>query len=346
MNGGPVTATDPNAGAPLNDTVSYRLGGDDASSFDIGLTSWADHGRGQGRSWTTRPRTTYDGDGHRRRTPTDEPQLFHCRDHHGHRRQTKAPEIMRAPDANVAPEFASATTSRTVAGEHGWRGQDIGNPVAANDANGDALTYALSGTDTASFDIDPDTGQLMTLAALDYETKATYSVTVTASDSGGLSDSIDVTITVTNVDEPGAVKLSSEAPVVGTALTANLTDDDGETTEMTWQWASSDAMDGTFTPIEGATSSIYTPVADDVGKHLRATASYTDGEGSGKSERATSANMVTAADTRDPLLVEYDPNADGVIEKADMRLAVADYFGQQPTLTKADMRRLVAIYFN
>ena len=45
----------------------------------------------------------------------------------------------------------------------------------------------------------------MTLAALDYETKATYSVTVTASDSGGLSDSIDVTITVTNVDEMGRV---------------------------------------------------------------------------------------------------------------------------------------------
>jgi hypothetical protein len=59
-----------------------------------------------------------------------------------------------------------------------------------------ALTYALSGTDAASFAIDSDTGQLMTLAALDYETKATYSVTVTASDSGGLSDSIDVTITV------------------------------------------------------------------------------------------------------------------------------------------------------
>ena len=67
-----------------------------------------------------------------------------------------------------------------------------------------------------------------------------------------------------------------------------------------------------------------------------------------KSEIATSANMVTAADTRDPLLAEYDhgQNADGVIEKADMRRAVADYFGQQPTLTKADMRRLVAIYFN
>ena len=113
------------------------------------------------------------------------------------------PEIMRAPDANVAPEFASATTSRTVA-ENMAAGEDIGNPVAANDANGDALTYALSGTDAASFDIDSATGQLMTLDALDYETKRTYSVTVTARDSGGLSDSIDVTITVTGVDDAEA----------------------------------------------------------------------------------------------------------------------------------------------
>ena len=103
----------------------------------------------------------------------------------------EAPEIMRAPDANVAPEFASATTSRTVA-ENTVAGEDIGNPVAANDANGDALTYALSGTETAvSFDIDPATGQLMTLAALDYETKATYEVMVTATDPGSASDSID-----------------------------------------------------------------------------------------------------------------------------------------------------------
>ena len=51
---------------------------------------------------------------------------------------------------------------------------DIGAPVTATDANDDALIYALGGTDTASFDIDPATGQLMTVAALDYETKATY----------------------------------------------------------------------------------------------------------------------------------------------------------------------------
>ena len=272
----------------------------------------------------------------------------------GFRNETRNPSIgenidvlgyarIRA-DENTAPQFPDTETGARSMAENTASGELVGDPVAATD--NDVLTYTLGGDDSASFGIDLTTGQLMTEAELDYETKDTYSVTVTASDSGGLSDSIDVTITVTNVDEPGAVNLSSQAPVVDTALTASLTDDDGEITEMTWQWASSDAMDGTFTPIEGATSSIYTPVADDVGKHLRATASYTDGEGSGKSERATSANMVTAADTRDPLLTEYDPNADGVIEKADMRRAVADYFGQQPTLTKPDMRRLVAIYFS
>ena len=119
----------------------------------------------------------------------------------------EAPEIMRAPDANVAPEFASDTEDGA---SDAWRrdavaGEDIGNPVAANDANGDALTYALSGTDAASFDIDSATGQLMTQTALDYENKDTYMVTVTASDPGDLSDSIDVTITVTNVDEIGTV---------------------------------------------------------------------------------------------------------------------------------------------
>ena len=95
----------------------------------------------------------------------------------------EAPEIMRVPDANVAPEFASATTSRTVA-ENTAAGEDIGNPVAANDANGDTLSYTLGGADAASFNIDPATGQLMTLAALDYETERTYSVTVTASRPG------------------------------------------------------------------------------------------------------------------------------------------------------------------
>ena len=138
----------------------------------------------------------------------------------------EAPEIMRTPDANVAPGFASATTSRTVA-ENMAAGEDIGNPVAANDANGDALTYTLGGADAAPFDIDPATGQLSTKAALDYETKATYSVTVTARDSGGLRDSIDVTITVTNVEEVGMLTgdASDDYAENGTAAVGTYTAD-------------------------------------------------------------------------------------------------------------------------
>ena len=78
---------------------------------------------------------------------------------------------------------------------------NIGAPVAATDANGDTLVYSLEGTDMASFGIVANTGQLTTLAALDFESKNAYTVVVKATDPAELSDTIDVTINVTDVDE-------------------------------------------------------------------------------------------------------------------------------------------------
>ncbi len=193
VDGGAITATDANA----NDLVSYTLGGPDASSFDIGLTS-GQITVGAGTNLDYETKTSYmvkviatDSFGATASidvtiTVTD---------------VNEGPEItITVTDVdNVAPEFADSEDGARSVAENTVAGEDIGNPVAASDANGDALTYALSGIDAASFDIDTGSGQLMTLVALDYETKATYSVTVTASDSGGLSDSIDVTITVTEL---------------------------------------------------------------------------------------------------------------------------------------------------
>ena len=105
-----------------------------------------------------------------------------------------------AASVNVAPAFPSAATTRSIAENTAARA-NIGAPVEATDPNGDTLTYTLGGTNAASFGIVGSTGQLRTSAALDFETKSTYTVVVTATDPGGLSDTIDVTINVTDVVE-------------------------------------------------------------------------------------------------------------------------------------------------
>ena len=109
--------------------------------------------------------------------------------------------------ANNAPAFAATEDGMRSVAENTAAGENIGDPVAATDADaGDTLTYTLGGADMASFDIDGATGQLMTKAALDYEAPAdadtdnAYEVTVTASDGNTAADAtIAVTITVTDV---------------------------------------------------------------------------------------------------------------------------------------------------
>jgi hypothetical protein len=61
-----------------------------------------------------------------------------------------------------------------------------------------ALTYTLGGADADSFDIGRSTGQITVGAetALDYEARASYTVSVTAADPSGSSAAIGVTIAV------------------------------------------------------------------------------------------------------------------------------------------------------
>ena len=203
-----------------------------------------------------------------------------------------AQAVQAAPDGpNNAPVFSSNTAIRSVA-EDAIEGSNVGTPVIATDADNDTLTYSLAETDTAPLSIVQESGQLQTTAELDYETTPSYTVTVTATDPSGLVGSITVTISVGNVDEPGTVSISPSQPQVGTALTATLTDPDGTTSAVTWQWARGDTT-GPYANVSSGAS--YTPVAADVGKFLQATATYTDPQGSGKSAAATTVNAVQAA---------------------------------------------------
>ena len=113
---------------------------------------------------------------------------------------SEAATVTTVAPPNQAPAFASSTLEVSVA-ENTAAGADIGSPVTATDPDaGDSLTYALGSTaDDGHFAIDAKTGQLQTRAALDYEGKDAYAVTVTVTDGDGLSASIDVIITVTDV---------------------------------------------------------------------------------------------------------------------------------------------------
>ena len=232
-------------------------------------------------------------------------------DGHGSGKSAQAVSANRVQPAptgtNTAPQFAAIVADAHNVDENTRAGVNIGPPVTATDAESDPLTYSLdAASDVASFDIVSTTGQLRTKAALDHETTDEYYVGVTVTDTAGGTDIIPVTITVNNLEEPGTVTLSSQQPLVEIPLTATLDDIDEVSGSETWSWERSPDGASSWTPISGATTDSYTPVADDVGDYLRATASYDDGHGADKSAQAVSANAVEGALGRNrPVLREY-----------------------------------------
>ena len=104
---------------------------------------------------------------------------------------------------NHAPVFSGSTAARSVA-ENTAAGQNVGAVLTATDADSDTLIYTLEGADAASFGILSASGQIQTRTGVTYnhEAKSTHTVVVKADDGNGGTDTIAVTITVTDVDEP------------------------------------------------------------------------------------------------------------------------------------------------
>ena len=166
---------------------------------------------------------------------------------------------------------------------------------ATDPEGGTVIWEVLAGTDRDDFTF--SNGVLTFVATPNFESPTDigsnneYSVTVRASD-GSNMETHDVTVTVTNEDEPGTLDLSSEQPQEGTALTATLADSDRVLSE-SWSWERSQNR-STWTEIIGETAATYTPVAADLNHYLRVTVEYTDGHGSGKREEAIPDHAVQA----------------------------------------------------
>ena len=331
----------------------------------------------------------------------------------------EAPVQDRRP-ANAAPRFVdqdlnspgdqSDRTSRRVP-ENTEAGVGIGTEVSAMDDDDELLIYTLDGVDASSFDISRNTGQLMTKASLNFEARNRYSVVVTATDPSGASDSIQVTINVTNVhdpvhitgtsrvsyaengteplasytafdeaghvirwslrgddkdlftiddgvlrfkdppnyedpesaadsdllsvrnrylvtveaaggtrsvtvtvtdvDEAGVASIDRPQPQVARLLTAGLEDDDDMVDDQRWRWARS--VDGrTWTNIEGATEPQRRPAPSDVDMYLRATVTYSDKFGAGKTVSAVTLNRVEPTTLFDAAPRFVDRNGDEV----------------------------------
>ena len=194
----------------------------------------------------------------------------------------------------------------------------------------------------------------MTLAALDYETKATYSVTVTASDSGGLSDSIDVTITVTNVDEgfevsgPAAVDYAENR----TNPVATYTATGPESATITWTLEGDDAADFEISA-GGVLTFKSTPdheaaADDDTDNAYEVTVKASDG--TNEDTLGVTVTVTDAEDEKQPAdfdpLASYDADESGALEKDEVIQAINDYlFGEgADRISKADVIETINLY--
>ena len=117
--------------------------------------------------------------------------------------------IRGSVSTNAAPIFTNgASTSRafneTLGDAAVITASNIGTAVGATDTDtGDTLVYSLEGADAAKFGIVTTNGQIQTKVGEKYSYEATtsYAVTVMVVDGNGGSDTIDVTLNVTDQDE-------------------------------------------------------------------------------------------------------------------------------------------------
>ena len=269
--GAPFTASDFN-----NDPLTYSLSGTDAATFTIDANS--------GQLRVAQSATL---DFETKRTLRVTVQV------------TDGANSLGDPDNDAIDDRINAIITLTdvneppeVTGDDDPSFQENSSSIVATyratDPERGTLTWSVG--DTATFWISQQ-GQLHFVRPPSYEVGTTHPVTITAEDDGGLSGSLIVSVTVTDLEEAGTVSIEPRRGWDGTSFLAELDDDDGGVAIDEWQWQRSSNR-SSWGDISGATSSSYTAGADDINQYLRVTVAYEDNRGSDKSASAALAGRI------------------------------------------------------
>ena len=218
------------------------------------------------------------------------------------------------------PELTAITGPSSVESpENSW--SSVATFTASSEEDRADIDWVLGGTDSDHFSIDSPPGALRFAldavaprifseppdfeAPVDGDEANTYELTLSAEAGSSVTGTRTFTVTVTDVDEAGALSLSSTRPAQGAELTAVLTDPDGVAAgTAVWQWERSTGRNS-WAVIDGAAAASYTPAAADTNTFLRVTATYADQHGTGKTVSEVAPNVVTG-----PLLMGLTAETD------------------------------------
>ena len=123
---------------------------------------------------------------------------------------TSTPTTVTFAITNVdesVPTITSGSTGTDLA-ENSGAGQTVYTVTADANDGGTIQSYAIGGDDAALLAVNASSGVVTLTANPDYETKNSYSFTVTASDAAGTSAATTVTFDITNVDDLSLIHIS------------------------------------------------------------------------------------------------------------------------------------------
>jgi hypothetical protein len=192
---GSLDSTDPDA----SNTFTYSLGGTDAASFAISSNNLT-----SAIAFNFESKLSYSFT----ITTTDQGGLTFTKNF-----------SVTINDINESP--TNITLSNSTINENIATGSVVGTLSTSDPDAGNTFTYTLSGADASSFVV--SSGMLVTNAAIDFETKSSYTLSITSADQGTLSTIKSFTISISNVNEsPTDITLSANSIIENNSIGATI----------------------------------------------------------------------------------------------------------------------------